>query len=404
MIDEKDPAIMPLGWFFSRNWPTVGDIPMADPETAELINPGVRLFDEFFPIPVSFYQDVQQEDFWAVGVQKYGHGLLHYRTRKEGARVINIIDPQTGKLGSRNPVRFAAFDQTFLEVTHKFISKVNVLSVAFSLTPQDKRAMQFGRALLHSSQAEQVYWDSTASQQALVKTAVDVMASASSYDPTPTNRRVIFNGLLQCMRDAVSSHQLQIGSILNLESVNQVRYPDRRAALKGWNRGTRVFLRNLKEADTLDAIDVEQLLLDLEICLMNIFDPNDLSMHGSEEFIESQSIAFARFYFDVGDYAQCRDLCHGVVILPWCTIYGRCGAEAMLFALDKDVFVGWDERKAKLGKTVRRMEYCRAQAPATWTSQWEKLKRELMEPASRIPRPPDPMVPIAVMKDINMTC
>ncbi|EKD17696.1 uncharacterized protein L3040_003578 [Drepanopeziza brunnea f. sp. 'multigermtubi'] len=400
MISVDDTQIMPLGWFFSRCWPTAPDVAMADAGAVELINPGVQLFDEFFPIPISFYQDVQQEEFWSVGVQKFGHGLLHYRTRKEGSRVLYTIDPKTGKLKVGHAIRFSAFDQTFMEATNRFISKVEMLTTALSLTPEDREAMRFGRALLFSSQAEQMFWDNTTSQQALVKTAMDVMASAASAPPTDETRRMIFNGLLQCMLDAISTHQVQIASILSLESVNNTRYPDRRTALKSWNRGTRVFIRNLKRADATNAINAEKALLDLELCHMVLYDPADPSMQASEEFFESQSLTLARICLGEGDYSQCRDLCNGVLGLPWCTVFGRCGAEAILFALDRDLFEGWDERKASFAKMVQRMAYCEAGAPATWKSHWATLKSELVDPASQIPRPPDPNAPQPVVVDI----
>ncbi|OWP02859.1 hypothetical protein B2J93_3439 [Marssonina coronariae] len=391
---------LPLGWFFSRYWPTGSDIENAD--DLELINPGVQLFDEIFPIPLSFYEDVHQEEFWSVAVRKFGHGIFHYRTRREGTRVQQTRDPLTGKITARGGTRFRTFNQTFSTQTNEFIASVESMEKLLDLRPSDRAAMRFGRSLILSSQAEEEFWENTASQEELAETAMTAMANASQAASTDDNSRIVLTGLLQCMREAISNHQIQIAAIRSLETINNTRYPDRRAALRGWNRGTRVFLRKLKAVDTINAIDVEAPLLDLEICRMYLYDPMDQSLQASEEFIEIQSIAFARAFFDDGELIQCRDLCVGVLISPWCSIFAQCGAEAILFALDRDVSAGWDERKAHLGRLVIRLEYCIAGAPAAWKSHWDILKTELVKPASLIPKPAGPSVPM-LQTDVGMT-
>ncbi|PBP21106.1 hypothetical protein BUE80_DR008027 [Diplocarpon rosae] len=397
-LDEH--GSLPLGWFFSRYWPTGSDVANAD--EVELINPGVQMFDEMFPIPLSFYEDVHQEEFWSVAVRKFGHGIFHYRTRREGTRVQQNRHPLTGKIRVKGGTRFQAFNQNFVAPTNDFIASVESMEKLLGLHPSNRAAMRFGRSLILSSQAEQEFWDNTVRQEGLVKTAITAVADASRLAPTDENRRIVFTGLLECMRDAISKHEVQVAAIRSLESVNATQYPDRRAALKTWNRGTRVFLRNLKAVDTINVIDIEAPLLDLEICRMYLYDPTDESMRATEDFVEIQSISFARAFFDEGEFTLCRNLCLGVLASPWCSIFAQCGAEAIVFALDKDVFPGWDERKADLERLLLRLEYCTAGAPATWKAHWDILKTELVKPASLIPRPADPPVPLA-QTDVGMT-
>lgn len=303
------------------------------------------MFDEMFPIPISFYQDMQQEEFWSVAVRAYGHKILHYRSLKQGSRVAQALNSVTGKLKQHPAVRFSLADHTFPTLNNQFISAFETLRTALSLTPEQRQAMEFGRAFLLSARTEQQFWDNTASQAALVQTAMTLMKNATQMADTDINRQFVFETLLNCMINATSNHEVQIAAIQSLEVINNTTYPDRRAALKAWNRGTRVFIRNLKAADTINVIDVELPLLNLEICRMILYDPSDLTQQVTEEFIELQSIALARVCFDSGDLVQCRNLCLGVIGTTFCSIFAQCGAEAILFALDRDAFVGWDERK-----------------------------------------------------------
>lgn len=38
------------------------------------MSPGPNSFEDQYPIPVTMFEDVQQEEFWSVGVRSFGHG------------------------------------------------------------------------------------------------------------------------------------------------------------------------------------------------------------------------------------------------------------------------------------------------------------------------------------------
>ncbi len=283
--------MLPLGFFLSRFWPTALDVSTSDTTGIELINPGVQMFDEMFPIPVSFYQDVQQEEFWSVAVRAYGHGILHYRSLKQGSRVKHSLNPITNKLKEHPAVRFNLTDHTFPALNNQFIDAFETLRTAISLTPEERQAMQLGRAFLISARTEDQFWNSTASQATLVQIAMRLMKDADQLPTTDDSRKYVFETLLNYMIDATSYHEIQIAAIQSLETTNNTTYPDRRAALKSWNRGTRVFIRNLKSVDHINIIDVELPLLNLEICRMVLYNPSDPTQQTTEEFIEMRSIA-----------------------------------------------------------------------------------------------------------------
>ncbi|KAL5323693.1 hypothetical protein ACEPPN_008234 [Leptodophora sp. 'Broadleaf-Isolate-01'] len=370
---QKPPVdIPPLGFFLSRRYPNANHIDGMDTNGVVLKNPGIDMYDEVFPIPITFYKDVQQEEFWSVAVRRFGHGLLHYRSRKEGSRYTLTINPKTGRVKHGRPTRFQALDHTYPALNNQFVDAVETLRRSLSLTPEER--------LRNSSSAQQA---------AHVQAAMAIMASFANEEFTPEKQRTIILSLVQSMVEAVSKHQVQIAAIQSLEAVNKVKYPDRCAALIAWNRGTRVFLNVLKSIDRGNNIDIVPLLLDLEVARMVLYDPTDLTLQTSEEFIEIQSIQLARVEFADGNLVNCRNLCRGVLATNWCSIFARCGAAAILFALDKDVYAGWDARKQDLIMANSMMDYCTAAAPATWKPLWASLRADLMDAVNDLQRPVD---------------
>ena len=55
----------PLGYFLRRPWPSYEDVDFRDSMPPTLTAPGPLTYNEYFPIPISFFQDIQQENFFA---------------------------------------------------------------------------------------------------------------------------------------------------------------------------------------------------------------------------------------------------------------------------------------------------------------------------------------------------
>ncbi|KAL2071981.1 hypothetical protein VTL71DRAFT_11324 [Oculimacula yallundae] len=379
--------IPPLGFFLARRYPDASEIDSMSSNGVVLKNPGVRLVRELFPIPIAFYEDMQQEEFWSVAVRNFGHGLLHYRSKREGTRIDLSIERTTGNVRAGKYERFSALNHTYPELNNRFMASVEALQIALTLTPEERGAMEFGRNLLIASRNEQSYWDNSAQQQAHAKAATAILASARNKPLTRAEQRTTVLNLTQCMVEAISNHQVQIAAVQSLEALNKVTYPDRRSALKIWNRGTRVFLNDLKGADQGNHIEITALLLNLEIARMVLYDPTDPLLQTSEEYVEIQSLQLARFEFTQGNFTSCRNVCLGLVGTNSCSIFACCGAAAILFALDQDVYKGWDERKRNLIIVNEMLIYCMAAAPANWIPLWRSLKTELMDVVNALQKP-----------------
>ncbi|CZS92786.1 uncharacterized protein RCO7_10200 [Rhynchosporium graminicola] len=389
-LQSPPVAIPPLGYFFHRLYPTAYNIEDMDPDGAVLINPSISMVDEAFPIPITFYEDMQQEPFWSVAVRNFGHGLLHYRSRKEGSRTTLSITSNTREITYSKRKRFSALGHAYPALNNRFIAGVETLRLALLLTPEERRAMEFGRSLLISSKGEQAFWDSSALQKTRVDAAMTIMGSVNNVQLTQETQRTVLLGLIQCMVEAISNHQVQIAAIHGLEAVNRVTYPDRRAALMEWNRGTRVFLNALQTAKKGNHIEITPMLLDLEVARMVLVDPNKLTQLTTEELNEFQSIKIARAEYIQGNFTSCRNICAGILGTNWCSILARCSASAILFALDKDLYGGWDERKGDLVIANDMMDYCFAAAPAAWKALWDSLKIDLMDAVNALQRPSSP--------------
>lgn len=63
-----------LGYWLKTKWPAYGGGERYD--NVLLLNPLLENSQLWVPIQVSFYENLNQEAFWAVGVRKYGTELL----------------------------------------------------------------------------------------------------------------------------------------------------------------------------------------------------------------------------------------------------------------------------------------------------------------------------------------
>jgi hypothetical protein len=85
---------IPMGTWFLSEWPSTEDIKQKNPDSCVLRDPDPFTHQIEYPISVSFYEDMQQEDFWA-SVRTYGHKLFYYRSLKVGTRY-QFAPPEEG--------------------------------------------------------------------------------------------------------------------------------------------------------------------------------------------------------------------------------------------------------------------------------------------------------------------
>jgi hypothetical protein len=110
LSDPNVPTLL-LGYFVRRHWPSYLDVSSRDRGTPILTNPGPLEYNDYFPVPVSFYQDVQQEGFWAVLVRQFGNSVFQYRAVKEGSRLnYRVTDAAKGEYNSSYIAMFTEQD------------------------------------------------------------------------------------------------------------------------------------------------------------------------------------------------------------------------------------------------------------------------------------------------------
>jgi len=140
----------PLGFWIMTNWPDFRDTRVNDVDLPILENPGPRMWNDVYPIPISFYQDVQQEDFWSIAIRKLGHGLLQFRAVKEGAHIKYTLTDKKTRGYRRSRAERISVSHPFPAVHWKLRKSVKTLKEAQNLSPEDRTALQFGLSFLAS--------------------------------------------------------------------------------------------------------------------------------------------------------------------------------------------------------------------------------------------------------------
>lgn len=124
---------------------------------------------EFFPIP-SLYSDIQQEQFWAVGVRTFGHGLFHYRTSHIGAsvtyRVVGFKSPtekgdapiQRIETSAPQRIRAPLNHNDQIQAEAELLRQSQSITDWAALSPDSKAMLEFARNLAISSNVEEKFW------------------------------------------------------------------------------------------------------------------------------------------------------------------------------------------------------------------------------------------------------
>ena len=152
---------LPLGFWLERNWPTFQHRKQA-PDTILLINPTPMDHQVLFPVPIGFFEDMQQQQFWDVGVRAFGQQFLHYRSVREGCRVDLSVEYDQQKQSfrakerSKNRVTEAL---PFEAQSEGLRERLSILERMIQLTPDQKMARNFGQVGLFSYQFAIVFYE-----------------------------------------------------------------------------------------------------------------------------------------------------------------------------------------------------------------------------------------------------
>jgi hypothetical protein len=348
--------------------------------TPTLTAPGPLTYSEYFPIPMSFFQDIQQENFWSIGVRQFGNSIFHYRTLTEGARKdYNVTDEAEGKFKKSKAARFK--ERTNLKndnrLNWKFRFDLKGLKAAINLTPDERIAMKFGQRLLLSSKMQQDFFNDVEEQEASIQSITDTITSATLAGNSPDNIRKTFLSIFTFTQQAIRNHERMVAGTISQENADGVAYSNRRAKLLAWNKGTRSFARQLVDADGGRNLDLNAEELQLELCRMALWYPTDAATKSGTDWLEILILQNARQALNSGNVQDCRNTCTRLLRENWRSLFADCAARAILFSLEKNVSEGWPGRVVELQAIAGILESLKAGAPAYWKDEVLALQAEV---------------------------
>ena len=349
------PGFLPLGYWLEKNYPYFPHGSLAEGVTL-LINPRPSDYQIQYPVPVGFYEDIQQQEFWDVGVRAFGQKFLHYRSVREGCRIDLLVEfnHQRQRFRWREIGQNRVSDKLpFEEVSQELRTKLAALESMIQLTPDQKAARNFGQSIFYNSQQEDTFWTATTFQQVNVEEIINRLNRPPQTEEEKNNFYDIVTGSLA---GAGAQHDGQITSVMFLEQLNGSFHADRRRNLLKWNRGTRSFVRQLRAAingDNEYTVRIEKYLLSLEYCRMQLWSPKS-SIADVADFEEFQQLQIAH-----GNPPWARQICDRLLTDNGISVFAEICAEIMICALDSRVSDLWAERCAALEKHMGTLAHLR---------------------------------------------
>lgn len=362
------------GYFYSTSYPTIRGINWCSVGTIPLTNPGPIDREIKFPIPVTFYQDLQQEEFWAVGVRMFGFPLLHYRSVREGSRMnyqyhYNFITKKYEYSIISRDVRISGI-QPLHTPSDTFRSKVQVLETMINMTPYQRAARNFGQDIVKSSREEEAFWINHAAQDAAVR---QLFTEAARPGSTEEERAELVVNMTRSIQVAAYHHQFMVSSTISTEQGGGALDKERRDRLLAWNKGSRQFIFELISCCDLTTDDdnirkLEDVLVGLELCRMKLYSPLH-GPHDSSDYAEFGEILFAK-----QTPLLCRPICNKILGDDSSSMFARCCAGIMLCALDANVEEGWQDRRNELDKYITMLNRFKSPNLQDWIpplTEWE---------------------------------
>ncbi|KAF7855419.1 hypothetical protein EAF04_010162 [Stromatinia cepivora] len=328
-----DKPGMPYGHWFQTVWPTVEGQCLCGSKSLTLTQPDPFTYQEEFPIPVSFYEDIQQKNFWECVVHRYGHKLFHYRALNHGTRMDFRI-----RRNHETPIKFAMTDTSGIgPVNYEFggtpqvlidrwlmVTRVNGIQTA---SETSKIAMNFGQAFLDSSLIENSFWTKSQSQRQSVDMIFDHLGRKSRSDEETVAK---FGQLIDFISTILRNHETTIDALFGtgIVIVKGIEIPtdQRRRTLLSWNRGTGKFLTECREKEYATPQQKQQLTeekIALERCRMRLFTP-DLStetIKSGPDFEELRLLLRLKDSHLRNQVDDCYDYCNELENIDGCSLF-----------------------------------------------------------------------------------
>ncbi|KAF7946183.1 hypothetical protein EAE96_009186 [Botrytis aclada] len=355
---------MPYGHWFETIWPSVESQDLCGSKSITLMNPGPFNYQERFPIPASFYEDMQQREFWDHAVHRFGHKLFHYRSINHGVRLnfdiytknrtpIKFRDVSTIRIGPVTPE--LGHDDRVLKERWK---SVHAILGAQGEPEERKIAQSFGMSLLQSSKIENSFWTHEESQRRGVAAIFEHLKKESVSEEEKLSS---FTHLIGFLWTILQNHKNKIEALLKSgpAEIPQLRIPseERRRALLAWNRGTFIFVNQCSNqfphATEAHKFQLSTLGLSLEILRLQLFSPNlqTETIKSGPDFMELALLLRLQDVFLKGDRTSCRDFGKQIRDIEGCSLF----AFLCTFWIDTVIYEG-PETDLERVKTLKGFE------------------------------------------------
>ncbi|KAI9051833.1 hypothetical protein LZ554_004095 [Drepanopeziza brunnea f. sp. 'monogermtubi'] len=303
----KKPHIN-FGYWVEPGFPTTNDIARKNSGSAVLQSAALDTAVCAYPVPVSFFEAIHNEDFWQL-LPNLGTPLLQIGALKEGVMHVVVLDRD-----AQNGIRTVRESAAAMNRRTQFDAQINVMmDNLMGMTPDEKRNFQTGYNIHKSLRAIEQYYASSLQLAPLTDqfvengrriavlgdnaAALSEEIAANAQDAAGIEQKYVAvkDSYLQTLRDqfaivkdVFAAHQARIAALEVLESV-QGQDQERRAMLSGWNYDTRVFVRSLVAPlapDNRVVNELHDMDFQLEITRLRVWDVNtaDGGCRDSEEY------------------------------------------------------------------------------------------------------------------------
>lgn len=371
-----------LGYWIDKGYPSFEHSKLTSPYTFALTSPGPVDRAVRYPVPVTFYQDIQQEEFWDVGVRTFGFPLLHYRSVGEGVQLkfnyhYNWISRKFQWSFAGTPVRVSG-TQPFQDSPDTLQDKLSKLETMVASTPYQRAAINLGQEILRSSQEVDTFWDNFNKQEARVK---DVFFQICQPVINVGDRFYYMTNIARLISEATCFHHNMCLSVLYSDQATTIVDKEKRHRLLTWNKGCRQFVTEFLSFCTPDMHHdimetLEHTLLQLETCRMKLFSP----FVGPHEADDSQE--FANVVLASQNSIMRRDICDDILANPRSSLFGVCCAEMLICGLDNHVPEGWEQRRDLLNKHMETFSKLRSEDVEHWVDSlrdWESFAAQMRD-------------------------
>ncbi|APA12146.1 hypothetical protein sscle_09g069160 [Sclerotinia sclerotiorum 1980 UF-70] len=386
-----DKPGMPYGHWFQTVWPTVEGQHLCGSKSLTLTQPDPFTYQEEFPIPVSFYEDIQQRNFWECVVHKFGHKLFHYRTLSHGTR-INFKIHRNNK---QTPIKFAMIDTGGIgPVNHDYGGAPKVLvdrwlSVlrirGMGTAPEtSKLASNFGQALLDSSLIDNSFWTKSQSQRQSVDIIFDHLRKESrSIEETVARFGQLIDFISIILRNHENTIDALFGSVLVVVRGIEVPTEQRRKTLLSWNRGTGKFINECGQQEYATPQQKQQLteeLIALERCRMRLFSPDlvNETIRSGPDFEELRLLLWLRDSYLRDQVDACDDYCNQLENIDECSLFPSLCAQLIRISIYEGSEVSEDRISTgtELQNLIAVYEKLKSRCPESWVDMfrvWDEV-------------------------------